>query len=41
MPAKTTFMKRLKCLLRGHVFVDSRTEKTVMVCARCRKRQGF
>lgn len=36
-----TMYKALKCRLTGHVFVDSRSQPGVQVCARCRHRQAF
>ncbi|MGZ9098393.1 MAG: hypothetical protein ACXW3O_01700 [Brevundimonas sp.] len=33
--------KALKCRLTGHVFVDSRSQPGIQVCARCRHRQAF
>lgn len=36
-----TIYKALKCRFTGHVFVDSRSQAGVKVCARCRYRQAF
>jgi hypothetical protein len=36
-----TMYKALKCRFTGHVFVDSRSQAGVKVCARCRHRQAF
>jgi hypothetical protein len=33
--------KLLKCLLKGHKFVDSRSAPGTQVCVRCRRRQPF
>lgn len=33
--------KSLKCLMKGHLYVDSRSEAGTKVCVRCRDRQPF
>ena len=33
--------KSLKCLIKGHLYVDSRSEAGTKVCVRCRDRQPF
>lgn len=33
--------KSLKCLTKGHLYVDSRSEAGTKVCVRCRDRQPF
>lgn len=33
--------KSLKCLVKGHLYVDSRSQPGTQVCVRCRKRQPF
>lgn len=34
-------LKSLKCLLKGHLFVDSRSQPGTQVCVRCRHRLPF
>lgn len=34
-------LKSLKCLLKGHVYVDSRSQPGTRVCVRCKDRQPF
>ena len=31
----------LKCLLKGHIYVDSRSQPGTQVCVRCRHRRPF
>jgi len=33
--------KSLKCAIKGHLFVDSRSQAGTQVCVRCRHRQPF
>ena len=33
--------KSLKCLMKGHLYVDSRSEPGTRVCVRCRDRRPF
>lgn len=33
--------KSLKCLTKGHLYVDSRSEARTQVCVRCRDRRPF
>ncbi len=33
--------KSLKCLTKGHLYVDSRSEAGTKVCVRCRDRKPF
>ncbi len=33
--------KALKCALKGHLFVDSRSQPGTEVCVRCQRRQPF
>lgn len=33
--------KTLKCRVKGHLYVDSRSQPGTQVCVRCRKRQPF
>lgn len=34
-------LKSLKCLLKGHAYVDSRSHPGTRVCVRCRHRKPF
>lgn len=36
-----TMLKSVKCLLKGHVYVDSRSQPGTQVCVRCRYRKPF
>lgn len=31
----------LRCRLKGHIFVDSRSQPGMQVCVRCRSREPF
>jgi len=33
--------KSMKCLLKGHLYVDSRSQPGTRVCVRCKDRQPF
>jgi len=33
--------KSLRCLMKGHVFVDSRSQVGTQVCVRCKHRRPF
>lgn len=33
--------KSLKCRLKGHVYVDSRSQPGTQICVRCRHRKPF
>ena len=34
-------LKSMKCRLKGHVYVDSRSQPGTRVCVRCQDRQPF
>ena len=34
-------LKSMKCLLKGHLFVDSRSQPGTQVCVRCGYRKPF
>jgi hypothetical protein len=34
-------LKSMKCLLKGHLFVDSRSQPGTQVCVRCKFRKPF
>lgn len=34
-------LKSMKCLMKGHAFVDSRSQPGTRVCVRCRARKNF
>ena len=34
-------LKSMKCLLKGHVYVDSRSQPGTRVCVRCKDRKPF
>lgn len=34
-------LKSLKCLLKGHAYIDSRSHPGTQVCVRCRHRKPF
>ncbi len=34
-------LKSMKCLLKGHAYVDSRSQPGTQVCVRCRARKSF
>lgn len=34
-------LKSLKCIIKGHLFVDSRSQPGTQVCVRCRHRLPF
>ncbi|RZJ46247.1 MAG: hypothetical protein EON87_05360 [Brevundimonas sp.] len=37
----TTMLNSLRCSLKGHIFVDSRSQPGMQTCVRCRTRQPF
>ncbi|GAA0637258.1 hypothetical protein [Brevundimonas lenta] len=34
-------LKSLRCLMKGHLFIDSRSTPGTQVCVRCRLRKPF
>ena len=34
-------LKSLKCLFKGHLYIDSRSQPGTQICVRCRDRKPF